>query len=594
MALTKINSSLISNNTVANTNIADNAVDATKIASNSILTRHIDDNQITADQIAANTIATGNVADNAIDGTKIASNSILTRHIDDDQVTADQIAANTIATANVADNAIDGTKIASNSILTRHIDDDQITGAQLADNIDIVGTLDVTGATVLDSTLAVAGDLTANAGVVVDNFTLDGTTLALSSGDITLDAAGDVILDAGGDDIKINSGGTLVHTISNNSGAISFVNAINNKSILFKGVDADSAITALELDMQNAGFGTFASGIKIDGGVSLFKSTGGGTELPLKVTDANDNMVFQVQGGGAAHFNYGPVAIGTTEADEATLLVRATTEIATGGNYNDFGNLHVSTNTQGINNGGTISMGGLGRTSGPTEYFRYAQISGRAESGSNGTPQGYMAFETTSGVTNLTTERMRISSGGGVAIGTTSTGTRSLSVSQLATSDACILASSGNSDVTNNAALLQCQFQGDATPATGSKFILFVNQSAVMGSVTAANASTVAFNASSDERLKENIVDASSQLQTILNTKVREFDWKNNGVHNLGFIAQELNEFIPDVVQEGGDDETKNPWQVDYGKLTPYLVKAIQEQQTLIEDLKTRIETLEG
>jgi hypothetical protein len=191
-------------------------------------------------------------------------------------------------------------------------------------------------------------------------------------------------------------------------------------------------------------------------------------------------------------------------------------------------------------------------------------------------------------------EKMRINSTGGVGIGTTSTGSRSLSVSQLTTSDACILAASSNSDVSSNAALLQCQFQGDATPATGSKFLLFVNQSDAMGSITAANASTVAFNTSSDERLKENIVDASSQLQTILKTKVREFNWKKDGVHNLGFIAQELNEFIPDVVHEGGDDETENPWQVDYGKITPYLVKAIQEQQEQIEQLKTEIQTLKG
>jgi hypothetical protein len=116
----------------------------------------------------------------------------------------------------------------------------------------------------------------------------------------------------------------------------------------------------------------------------------------------------------------GKVGIGTTVTDEAKLIVEASTEIPTGGWYNEFGNLHVTTDTQGINNGGTISMGGLGRTAGPTEYFRYAQISGRAESGSNGSPQGYMAFETTSGVTNITTERIRINSSGNVGIGTPS------------------------------------------------------------------------------------------------------------------------------------------------------------------------------
>jgi len=93
---------------------ADISISAT-LANNAVLTQHIDDNQVTADQIAAATITTT------------------------------QIAANTIATGNVADNAIDGTKIASNSILTRHIDDDQITGDQLADALEVVTSLGVGG-----------------------------------------------------------------------------------------------------------------------------------------------------------------------------------------------------------------------------------------------------------------------------------------------------------------------------------------------------------------------------------------------------------------------------------------------------------------
>ena len=51
MAITKISSALIGANTIATANIADNAVDGTKIAQNSILTRHIDDNQINIDQL---------------------------------------------------------------------------------------------------------------------------------------------------------------------------------------------------------------------------------------------------------------------------------------------------------------------------------------------------------------------------------------------------------------------------------------------------------------------------------------------------------------------------------------------------------------
>ena len=73
MALTKINSSVIANNTIAVGNIADNSVDATKIASNSILTRHIDDAQITTDQILDGTIATADIADDAVTEDKLAN-----------------------------------------------------------------------------------------------------------------------------------------------------------------------------------------------------------------------------------------------------------------------------------------------------------------------------------------------------------------------------------------------------------------------------------------------------------------------------------------------------------------------------------------
>jgi hypothetical protein len=140
--------------------------------------------------------------------------------------------------------------------------------------------------------------------------------------------------------------------------------------------------------------------------------------------------------------------------------------------------------------------------------------------------------------------------------------------------------------------ILRCTFSVD-TDSQG-KFIAFYDGGGNIGSVSQNGASSVLFNTTSDERLKENIVDASSQLDVIKNVKVREFDWKSSSKHDIGMIAQELKDVIPNVVIEGGDDVTEEPFGVDYGKLTPYLIKAIQEQQTIIEDLKSRIETLEG
>ena len=58
-------------------------------------------------------------------------------------------------------------------------------------------------------------------------------------------------------------------------------------------------------------------------------------------------------------------------------------------------------------------------------------------------------------------------------------------------------------------------------------------------------------------------------------------------------IAKELNTVIPNVVTEGSDEHEMN-WAVDYGKLTPYLIKAVQELSAKNDALEARIATLEG
>lgn len=86
---------------------------------------------------------------------------------------------------------------------------------------NITDDLTVTDDASIGGTLGVTGVVTANAGVVVDNITIDGTEIDLSSGDLTLDVASDIILDsdaanwrfkdAGTSILEIGSGGTEVH-----------------------------------------------------------------------------------------------------------------------------------------------------------------------------------------------------------------------------------------------------------------------------------------------------------------------------------------------------------------------------------------------
>ena len=139
----------------------------------------------------------------------------------------------------------------------------------IATELDISGDIDVDGTTNLDvvdidgavdmaSTLGVSGVVTANAGVVVDNITIDGTEIDLSSGDLTLDVAGDIYLDADGAEVFIADGGTTIGKLAND-GATNFTIAsiISDKDILFQGSDGGSVITALTLDMSAAGAATF-------------------------------------------------------------------------------------------------------------------------------------------------------------------------------------------------------------------------------------------------------------------------------------------------------------------------------------------------
>ena len=119
--------------------------------------------------------------------------------------------------------------------------------------------------------------------------------------------------------------------------------------------------------------------------------------------------------------------------------------------------------------------------------------------------------------------------------------------------------------------------------STSNYYVLFGNSTnGTAGSIAHNAAGTVAFQTSSDQRLKENIIDAPAALDKVNAIKVRSYDWKEDKLHvDYGFIAQELHEIAPDVVGKGDDaEELSNPrgtWQVEYGRLTPMLVKAIQE-----------------
>jgi hypothetical protein len=119
--------------------------------------------------------------------------------------------------------------------------------------------------------------------------------------------------------------------------------------------------------------------------------------------------------------------------------------------------------------------------------------------------------------------------------------------------------------------------------ANNGNYIVFVNSSGGgSGSITQTGATTVLYVATSDYRLKDNILPIENAIDRILKIKPVTYNWKNtNNEIGEGFIAHELQEIVPLAVigikDEMNDDGTIKAQGIDYGKLTPLLVKAIQE-----------------
>ena len=104
----------------------------------------------------------------------------------------------------------------------------------------------------------------------------------------------------------------------------------------------------------------------------------------------------------------------------------------------------------------------------------------------------------------------------------------------------------------------------------------------------------------SDIRLKENVVDATPKLEDIKKLRVKNFNFRGDNLKQIGLIAQEVEDVFPGLVDEDKQPDIENGPEgevyksVKYSVLVPMLVKAMQEQQEIIDNLKLRIEQLEN
>lgn len=126
---------------------------------------------------------------------------------------------------------------------------------------------------------------------------------------------------------------------------------------------------------------------------------------------------------------------------------------------------------------------------------------------------------------------------------------------------------------------------------TNSKFVIYSN-----GNIVNRNNS---YGGISDIKYKENITDATSKLEDIMQLKVRNFNFIGDESKQIGFIAQEFEEVFPSIVdvttekaEEGVEPETYKS--IKTSVLTPILVKAMQELAEQVKELKAEIEILKN
>ncbi len=132
-----------------------------------------------------------------------------------------------------------------------------------------VDTLDVDENAAVAGTLGVTGVVTANAGVVVDNITIDGTEIDLSSGDLTIDVAGDIILDADGADVLLKDGGTQYAALTNSSGNL-IIKSGSTTALTFSGANITAAgeVSMTTLDIGGTNVTSTAAELNILDGVT--------------------------------------------------------------------------------------------------------------------------------------------------------------------------------------------------------------------------------------------------------------------------------------------------------------------------------------
>jgi Chaperone of endosialidase len=178
-------------------------------------------------------------------------------------------------------------------------------------------------------------------------------------------------------------------------------------------------------------------------------------------------------------------------------------------------------------------------------------------------------------------ERMRLAPTGDLLIGTTS-----------------IPAQCGLGVLTDASVKVPIAVQSSYAGATGALVAFYNYGNGLAGSISMTSTVGVAYNTSSDARLKDDHGRATD-LSALRGVVVHDFTWKGDGVRSRGVFAQEAAAVFPRAISEGDDDLTDggdlaHPWMTDYSKFVPDLIVGWQQHEATIAALRAELLALKG
>ena len=382
-------------------------------------------------------------------------------------------------------------------------------------------------------------------------------TIGTSSGDITLDTPGDIILDADGGDLKFKDGGSSIMEIKNESGSVDFLLNTTDDDYNFKGSDGGSTITALTLDMSEAGAATFNSTVTANAGVVVDNITIDGTEIDLSSGDLSIDVAGNIQ-------------IDADDAGEIRLLDGGTqyAAIKKDGNNALFQSIIADGDfiIQGIDGSSFVSALTLDMSEAGNASFNGTVTANAGLIADNITIDG-TEIDLSSGDLTIDVAGDIILDADGADIYFKDAGTEFLRFQQ----------DGGNCNIRQDTSDKDILFLGNDG---GSSIVALTLDMSEAGAATFNNNVT----AFSDERLKDNIETLEDGLAKV--EQLRGVTYTRDDREEIGVIAQEVEKILPEIVLTADDEMgTKS---VDYSRITAVLIEAVKELSERVKELENK------